>query len=483
MAVSVQCPGCFSTMQVAEEKLGAKVKCRTCSEVFVARGGGSGKGTGKKQPSRSKKSKKGSSSGSPVGLIAGLAAVLVLGIGAYMVFGRGGAAEGNPAAPGPQATATPAAGTPAGTGTPPGAAAVPTQAAVWNVVDPPRLPLEWTRGLDVKVALPTEESKPIFPALPVPFFATSSGKGFTVFDLRTGMPVKHVAYPASRISTLESLSPDGLYWATAGFVPPKVDPAAPADMRQMFPPTRVAIVSVATGAMTADVELPMDFASANFMEFRSPTELLVMGISKNKGWIGVVLSLDGKVVRPLELPKSIDSGSIHLSAGGRFLLTIATFVQPPNPLAAIDLDTGRSVGTANTHDDVYKSVQLTDLAFSPDGRQIGILQRYEDAFRILVLSAEDGSRLRQVTVPGDSTTILSKRVGGDKGLAWHPDGKHFVLFDGLVIDAETGAVAVDLGNLRADSVDARVLGHQLLKSDWVGDRMVRSTPISLPAAP
>jgi len=67
MAVNVQCPGCFSAVSVPQEKLGGKVKCRTCGHVFVAKGGESSSGAkgarsgGKGSSGRSKRSKAGSS--------------------------------------------------------------------------------------------------------------------------------------------------------------------------------------------------------------------------------------------------------------------------------------------------------------------------------------------------------------------------------------------------------------------------------------
>lgn len=488
MAVNVQCPGCFSAVSVPQEKLGGKVKCRTCGHAFVAKGGKSSSGAkgarsgGKGSSGRSKRSKAGSSN--QLGVLAAIGAVVVLGIGAYAFFGRGGGSA-DPAAPGapapvsatPQGAATPAAGTGAVAS---GATSVPA-GTVWNVVDPPKEPFEWTRTLDVQISLPAGETNRTIPELLSPFLATSNNNGFTVLDLRSTAPVKHVDFPAKRTYGKSALSPNGQHFATSGFEIPKSAPGAGRPDPSTFPPSRIQIVSVATGAVVADVETPLGMPMVQWMEFRSPTELVAMGITKEQKWAGALLGLDGKVLRALPVPVIFDEP--HLTPGGKYLLVLGTFGMPPHPLVAIDLDSGQLLGAAATHDDVYRSLSLTDMAFSADGRQVAILQRYDDAFRVLVLSAADGKKVRQITIPGDSKEILSKRVGGPKGLEWHPDGKHLVLFDGLVVDAESGKVATDLGNVRETTSDAYALGYALIAIETVYNKTIRSSIIQIPQAP
>ena len=493
MAVNVQCPGCFSAVSVPQEKLGGKVKCRTCGQVFVAKGGESSagaKGTrsgGKGSSGRSKKSKPGSSN--QLGLLTAIGAVVVLGIGGYAFFGRGGG-DAVPLAPGApaQASATPPGAAAPATGigaTEAGAigssaASVPA-GTVWNVVDPPKDPLEWTRTLDVQIALPEGETKRTVPELPSPFLATSNNNGFTVLDLRSTAPVKHVDFPAKRTYGTSALSPNGQHFATSGFEIPKSAPGAGRPDPSTLPPSRLQIISVATGAVVADVETPLGMPMVQWMEFRSPTELVAMGITKEQKWAAAVLGLDGKILRSLPVPVIFDEP--RLTPGGKYLLVLGTFGMPPHPLVAIDLDSGQLLGSAATHDDVYRSLSLTDMAFSADGRQVAILQRYDDAFRVLVLNAADGKKVRQITIPGDSREILSKRVGGPKGLEWHPDGKHLVLFDGLVVDAESGTVATDLGNVRETASDTYALGYAIVAIETVYNKTIRSSVIQIPQAP
>lgn len=488
MAVNVQCPGCFSGASVPQEKLGGKVKCRTCGQVFVAKGGessASAKGTrsgGKGSSGRSKKSKSGSSN--PLGLLTVIGAVVVLGIGAYAYFGRGGegAVPVAPGAPVQASAATQGAATPtAGTSVAASSAAPVPAGAVWNVVDPPKEPLEWTRTLDVQIALPAGETKRTIPELLGPFLATSNNNGFTVLDLRSTAPVKHVDFPAKRTYGTSALSPNGQHFATSGFEIPKSAPGAGRPDPSTFPPSRIQIVSVATGAVVADVDTPLGIPMVQWMEFRSPTELVAMGITKEQKWAAAVLGLDGKVLRSLPVPVIFDEP--RLTPGGKYLLVLGTFGMPPHPLVAIDLDSGQLLGSAATHDDVYRPLSLTDMAFSADGRQVAILQRYDDAFRVLVLSAADGKKIRQITIPGDSKEILSKRTSGPKGLEWHPDGKHLVLFDGLVVDAESGKVATDMGNVRETTSDAYALGYALIAVETVYKNTIRSSVIQIPPEP
>ncbi len=132
---------------------------------------------------------------------------------------------------------------------------------------------------------------------------------------------------------------------------------------------------------------------------------------------------------------------------------------------------------------MYRSLSLTDMAFSADGRRVAILQRYDDAFQVLMLSArgrKEGSADRD---SGDSKEILSKQELGDaKGLEWHPDGKHLVLFDGLVVDAESRRkVATDLGNVRETTSDAYAAGVcGVIAIETVYNKTIRSSIIRIP---
>ncbi len=209
----------------------------------------------------------------------------------------------------PQGAATPAAGT--------GAVArwrtsVPT-GTVWNVVDPPKEPLEWTRTLDVQISLPAGETNRTIPELLSPFLATSNNSGFTVLDLRSTAPVKHVDFPAKRTYGKSALSPNGQHFATSGFEIPKSAPGARRPDPSTFPPSRIQIVSAATGAVVADVETPLGMPMVQWMEFRSPTELVALGITKEQKWAGAVLGLDSKVLRALPIPVIFDEP--HLTRG------------------------------------------------------------------------------------------------------------------------------------------------------------------------
>jgi hypothetical protein len=479
MAVSVRCPACDSAVQVPDQKIGQKVKCRACAEVFVA----------KKPGGRSKKSKGGSSSMLP--LLGGLAAVVVLGGGGYLMFGRGG---DNPA----PAQIAVAPGTPVGSSAPavvPATTSGPTAAPeVWRVVDPVKEPLEWTRGLKADIALPSGETKVTRPALPSPFVATTGFKGFTVFDLRSNQAVKHVDLPERQTLVKDALSPDGQHFAGCVFAAPAPIPDAPrpGPPAPFMPDPTLLIMSVASGQQVANISLLPEIGNAQWMEFRSPDELVVVGLSKidpvnapaqRATWFGAVVKTDGTVLRKFPIANSISSTVIGLTPGGKSLLGIETFVQPPNPVIAIDLDSGQSLGRANTADEVYKSLSLTDLSASPDGTQIAILQRYNDAFRVQILSAENGQKLRQLTLSGDPAMILDKRVGGDRGISWLGDGKHLVLFDGLVIKADSGEIVSDVGNHGGKATGVQALGDSLLSIGPVGETRIRTTPIELPSAP
>ncbi len=120
--VAIECPACLATLKVPEDKLGKKIRCPKCSEIFVAeasetvedfdqeeerrpaRGKGGVKKGGKKQ----------SGSGLLIGgIVGGVALVAVAGVVIYLMSSGGGndapAPQGAPSAPAVAASPPPAA--------------------------------------------------------------------------------------------------------------------------------------------------------------------------------------------------------------------------------------------------------------------------------------------------------------------------------------------------------------------------------------
>lgn len=123
--VAIECPACLATLKVPEDKLGKKIRCPKCTEVFVAEASEAVEDFDpdeERRPARGKGAvKKGSKkSGSGLligGIVGGVALVAVAGVAIFLMSSGGGndapAPQGAQMAPAVAASPTPAAADPA----------------------------------------------------------------------------------------------------------------------------------------------------------------------------------------------------------------------------------------------------------------------------------------------------------------------------------------------------------------------------------
>src|SRR5262249_15972869 len=136
---------------------------------------------------------------------------------------------------------------------------------------------------------------------------------------------------------------------------------------------------------------------------------------------------DNQEIRRLTAPSRVEWP--HFSPDGRFLVARAAHVNHPR-IWLWDLD-GDSARPSPAWE-ATKGGGVTDLAFTPDGRQI-------------VSVLQDGEATLSTSATGEALKQLGITVQSDggSGLAFHPDGRQLAAVGTagkslLIVDVETG---------------------------------------------
>lgn len=473
MSVTVECPECSEIREVSESKLGRKLKCPSCGKVFVAEEAVAAR---PRSASRSKKRARPKSSNAGVTIGLGVAgAVVVLLIGAFLLFGPGRRKNNADAPPAGVASSNPSGAASTTASTPPGQpasgdAAITARGAVvsaatgWMTPDPARESLDWTSDLKTLIESTPEEIEHVIPGLASPFFAMYGSSSLSVYDLRTSERVHHVDFPAM-VTIKKALSPDGRWFAYSGIL----ISAIPATGQSPELPFRVR--STESGLQTMETRPIPQQDTLRWMQFCSPSEVAVLGGHNNSNpklvTCGAMVFNTTKVqpVSTFSIPDYIVETPTVLSPGGRFLIAQnGHAVGHPNQIVSLDLQTGRFAGRIDWHDS-NERVELRGIAFSHDGKQITTVQRADHEFRIVLFDSTTGNKNQTIHIPGEPAELVKERaipIGNGYGCSWLPDNRHLIFLDGMVVEVASGKVVADLSTKPGPLFQYYVVGQSLI---------------------
>jgi hypothetical protein len=492
MAIRATCDGCFLEYTVADDKAGKAFKCKECGgAVRVPRKGtqaaaprptaaapppqrrpaSAGKPTPKKRKSRSS-----SNGGAPVPLLIGALVLIGAGIGGYLLF-LGGSGEGggqqtadSDAAPAPQIeplssseqtvledfrqmvrtqsssttseqrmAAMQALADKHGM-TPQDVMAIVNKDSenrkAANKVDttwqpfaivPPASPA-WPSRVQVSVAKGYGAPTLRVPATGTPFLlasqSASGGAARDVLNLANSQSIGSWQHELV-VSGNEQLSPDGRHVLL---------------LQGINPPIALHIVDAASGRTLQQITSP-DILQVRYITLLPGNQLVVFSpSSQNRDRTYRVMVFDaatGKELSRFEREFHFaGDDQIACSPDGRYLVATGR----GKSIEVCEVSTGKQICALEMAGEVMQFGALKSVAFSPDGRQIGVLEEQPGrALRLHMVECATGKISRKIDLYGSTTTLGGTgEMQLNRPLVWFPDNRHVLIANLIVVDTTTG---------------------------------------------
>lgn len=427
MSIKVSCDECFQDFLVGDTLAGKRIKCKHCQAVIAVPKAAKRPARDEEDEndeeeeeapaSRSRKSagrggkKAAAKGGSAKWILPVVGGVCVLaccgGVGAIYVTMRNTVSNVvDAAAPG-------FPGGPAG-----------TASSAWSVEpDPfpvaPRSPAKWNLP---EVSIQNE--KLLFPSTGEPVALIGGGsynvQGAKVWDVLSGKSGADLTPDLGQVSKIR-LSPDGKRIACQ-----ILKPGAP-----------LKIVVLATDTNKTLSEVTVDDATMHiqWFDFLAGDELAAHSFGTQGGnfvhRFRVFNALTGAKLRELNGKYNLTEDESALSPGRKFLAVSGTGTEP---LRLINMQKLTEAGQLT----LAQGMQVVGTAFSADGRSLAVLETDHTNSKIAVYNTADGKRTAEHAMFGNLQITLRGSTYKGSRIAWFPDGKSWLLFGVLAVDAASG---------------------------------------------
>ncbi len=422
MSIKVSCDECFQDFQVNDTLAGKRVKCKHCQAVIAvpkatqrpARDAEEDESDDEDElpASRSRKTAgrggkkavaKGGSAKWILPVVGGVCVLLCCGGVGAVYFSFRNAVTNVAGAP----------GAPAG-----------TVSTAWSVEpDPfpgaPRSPAKWNLP-EVSI----KDEKLLFPSTGEPVALIGGGsynvQGAKVWDVLSGKGGADLTPDLGQVSKIR-LSADGKRIACQ-----ILKPGAP---------LKIVVLATDTNKTLSEVNVDDATMHIQWFDFLAGDELAAYSFGTQGGSFAhrfrVFNTLTGAKLRELNVKYNLTEDESALSPGRKFLAVSGSATEP---LRLINMQKLTEAGQLS----LAQGMQVVGTSFSADGRSLAVLETDHTNSKIAVYNTADGKRTAEHAMSGNLQIVLRGSTYKGSRIAWFPDGKSWLLFGVLVVDAASG---------------------------------------------